>query len=117
MKQALTIAGSDSGGGAGIQADVKTMAAHGVYAATVITAVTAQNTAGVRPAVDRLLVAVAADAVLVKDRLDVAREVEHFSLGDARDWRYLARLTLRRGEYLRNRRRHFSMFVTADAPG
>lgn len=43
----LTIAGSDSSGGAGIQADIKTMSAHGVYAMSVITAVTAQNTLGV----------------------------------------------------------------------
>ena len=48
MKTALTIAGSDCSGGAGIQADIKTMTMHGVYAMSAITALTAQNTTGVR---------------------------------------------------------------------
>jgi hydroxymethylpyrimidine/phosphomethylpyrimidine kinase len=47
MKNALTIAGSDSSGGAGIEADIKTMCALGVYAMAAVTAVTAQNTLGV----------------------------------------------------------------------
>ena len=47
MKTALTIAGSDSCGGAGIQADIKTMTVNGVYAMSAITALTAQNTTGV----------------------------------------------------------------------
>lgn len=47
MKTTLTIAGSDSSGGAGIQADLKTMTAHGVYGISAVTALTAQNTTGV----------------------------------------------------------------------
>ena len=48
MKTALTIAGSDSSGGAGIQADIKTMTANGVYAMSAVTALVAQNTTGVK---------------------------------------------------------------------
>ena len=48
MRTALSIAGSDSCGGAGIQADIKTMTLNGVYAMSAITALTAQNTTGVR---------------------------------------------------------------------
>ena len=62
---ALTIAGSDSSGGAGIQADLKTFAAHGVYGATAIAALTAQNTTGVLAvyAVPPAFVAAQIDAV------------------------------------------------------
>lgn len=52
MKVCVTIAGSDSGGGAGIQADIKSMQANGVFAASVITAITAQNTCAVIDALD-----------------------------------------------------------------
>ncbi|MCK2158829.1 bifunctional hydroxymethylpyrimidine kinase/phosphomethylpyrimidine kinase [Exiguobacterium sp. 17-1] len=52
MKHVLTIAGSDSGGGAGIQADLKTFSALGVYGMSVITAITAQNTLGVQAVED-----------------------------------------------------------------
>lgn len=66
VARALTIAGSDSGGGAGIQADLKTFAAFGVYGASAITAVTAQNTLGVTDwlAMPERLVAEQVDAVL-----------------------------------------------------
>ena len=52
MKTVLTIAGSDCSGGAGIQADLKTMTAHKVYGMSVITALTAQNTTGVYGVLD-----------------------------------------------------------------
>lgn len=52
MKTVLTIAGSDSSGGAGIQADIKTIAAHRLYAMSAITALTAQNTTGVYSVID-----------------------------------------------------------------
>ena len=68
---ALTIAGSDSGGGAGIQADLKTFSALGVYGASVITALTAQNTrtvASVQPAGPAMI---AAQMAAVFDDLDI----------------------------------------------
>lgn len=65
MQIALTVAGSDSGGGAGIQADLKTFARFGVFGTTVVTAITAQNTTGVIQwtAVDPGLVRAQLDAV------------------------------------------------------
>jgi hydroxymethylpyrimidine/phosphomethylpyrimidine kinase len=62
---ALTIAGSDSGGGAGIQADLRTFAAFGVFGTSAVTAITAQNTTGVRAVrmLDAAIVAAQIDAV------------------------------------------------------
>ncbi|HMA79645.1 MAG TPA: bifunctional hydroxymethylpyrimidine kinase/phosphomethylpyrimidine kinase, partial [Candidatus Binatia bacterium] len=66
IRKALTIAGSDSGAGAGIQADLKTFAALGVYGTSAITAITAQNTVGVTQvlALNPKLVAAQIDAVI-----------------------------------------------------
>lgn len=75
MRTALTIAGSDSGGGAGIQADLKTFAVHGVFGTSAITAITAQNTRGVT-AVEPLspqIVAAQIEAVLSDIGADVIK--------------------------------------------
>lgn len=75
MKHLLTIAGSDSGGGAGIQADLKTFAAHGTFGMSVITAVTAQNTCGVTAVqnIDPEIVAAQIDAVFDDIRVDAVK--------------------------------------------
>src|SRR5918999_4507936 len=75
MRTALTIAGSDSGGGAGIQADLKTFAALGVYGTSALTAITAQNTRGVFAVaeVPDEVVAAQIDAVLEDIGADAAK--------------------------------------------
>jgi hydroxymethylpyrimidine/phosphomethylpyrimidine kinase len=75
IANALTIAGSDSGGGAGIQADLKTFSALGVYGASVVTAVTAQNTHELRAVYDlpASLIAAQIDAVLDDIRIDAIK--------------------------------------------
>ena len=75
IPRALTIAGSDSGGGAGIQADLKTFAALGVYGLSALTAITVQNTLGVRAAQDLPpeLVEAQIDAVLEDIGADAAK--------------------------------------------
>jgi len=72
IKQVLTIAGSDSGGGAGIQADIKSMSANGVFAMSVVTAVTAQNTEEVTDVFELPTSIVAAQIDAVFDDFDVA---------------------------------------------
>lgn len=67
----LTIAGSDSGGGAGIQADIRTMAAHGAFPTSVLTSVTAQNTRGVDSAFTLPLAEILAQYEAVVDDFDV----------------------------------------------
>ena len=84
MKHLLTIAGSDSSGGAGIQADLKTFAAHGTFGMSVITAVTAQNTTGVTRIqnIDAEVVAAQIDAVFSDIHVDaVARYLYHIEEG------------------------------------
>lgn len=72
MKNVLTIAGSDSCGGAGIQADLKTFSAHGTYGMSVITAVTAQNTMGVFDVHDIPAEIVGSQLKAVLDDIEVA---------------------------------------------
>lgn len=72
LKQVLTIAGSDSGGGAGIQADLKAMSANGVYGMSVITAVTAQNTEEVTDVFELPPTIIASQLDAVFDDFDVA---------------------------------------------
>lgn len=75
MKKVLTIAGSDSSGGAGIQADLKTFSAHGVFGMSVITAVTAQNTQGVFAVqdIDQEVVAKQIEAVFEDIEVDAVK--------------------------------------------
>jgi len=72
LKQVLTIAGSDSGGGAGIQADIKAMSANGVFAMSVITAITAQNTEEVTDIFELPTSIIAAQIDAVFDDFEVA---------------------------------------------
>lgn len=72
MKQVLTIAGSDSGGGAGIQADLKAMAANGVFGMSVITSITAQNTKGVTAVHDLPVSVIEAQLDAIFDDFEVA---------------------------------------------
>ncbi|WP_425059509.1 Hydroxymethylpyrimidine/phosphomethylpyrimidine kinase [Sporomusa carbonis] len=72
MKNVLTIAGSDSSGGAGIQADLKTFAAHGVFGMSVITAITAQNTQGVFAVQDVTPEVIAKQIDAIFDDIEVA---------------------------------------------
>lgn len=72
LKQVLTIAGSDSGGGAGIQGDIKAMSANGVFALSVITAITAQNTEEVTDVFELPVSIIAAQLDAVFDDFEIA---------------------------------------------
>jgi len=72
MKQVLTIAGSDSGGGAGIQADIKAMSANGTFAMSVVTSITAQNTKEVTAIHDLPDTIIEAQIDAIFDDFDVA---------------------------------------------
>jgi hypothetical protein len=72
IKQVLTIAGADSGGGAGIQADIKAMSANGVFAMSAITAITAQNTEEVTDIFELPTSIIASQIDAVFDDFDVA---------------------------------------------
>lgn len=75
MNSVLTIAGSDSSGGAGIQADIKTIESYGLFATSAITAITAQNTCGVRAVqdIDPAVIAAQIDAVFEDIRPDAVK--------------------------------------------
>ena len=79
MNTALTIAGSDSSGGAGIQADIKTMTANGVYAMSAITALTAQNTLGVADIME--VVHITSRMILLKLPLIILRFLRKVAYG------------------------------------
>ena len=72
LKQVLTIAGSDSGGGAGIQADLKAMSANGVFGMSVITAITAQNTRAVTLTYDLPLAVIEAQIDAIFEDFEVS---------------------------------------------
>jgi hydroxymethylpyrimidine/phosphomethylpyrimidine kinase len=95
LKKVLTIAGSDSGGGAGIQADLKTMTVHQVYGASVITAVTAQNTLGVQDVKTLSVTAVASQLE------SVLRDIEFSALktGMLANSKIIAEVALKIKEY------------------
>ena len=98
MRTALTIAGSDSSGGAGIQADIKTMMANGVFAMSAVTALTAQNTTGVtaildstpeflEAQIDAVFTDIFPDAVKSKEAAAVCAQLCCRRSGDGRDER------------------------------